>query len=113
MSVTLKKNTLETFFKNCYNLKHNKKKGGEAVPEELKSLACGKPTGASVGEEPKENQKEDEKKEEVKSMVKIGKKAPDFVAPAYYQGKFVNVKLSEYLGKWVLLCFYPADFTFV
>ena len=32
---------------------------------------------------------------------------------AYHQGKFVNVTLSEYLGKWVLLCFYPGDFTFV
>ena len=30
-----------------------------------------------------------------------------------YKGKFVEVKLSEYLGKWVLLCFYPGDFTFV
>ena len=46
-------------------------------------------------------------------MIKIGRKAPDFIAPAYYKGKFVNVKLSEYLGKWVLLCFYPGDFTFV
>jgi peroxiredoxin (alkyl hydroperoxide reductase subunit C) len=25
----------------------------------------------------------------------------------------VSAKLSEYLGKWVLLCFYPGDFTFV
>ena len=40
-------------------------------------------------------------------------KAPDFTAPAYFKGKFVNIKLSEYLGKWVLLCFYPGDFTFV
>jgi peroxiredoxin (alkyl hydroperoxide reductase subunit C) len=46
-------------------------------------------------------------------MVMIGRKAPDFEAPAYLEGKFVNVKLSEYLGKWVLLCFYPGDFTFV
>lgn len=46
-------------------------------------------------------------------MVTIGRKAPDFVAPAYLEGKFVNVKLSEYLGKWVVLCFYPGDFTFV
>ena len=46
-------------------------------------------------------------------MIKVGKKAPDFAAPAYQQGKFGSVKLSEYLGKWVLLCFYPGDFTFV
>ena len=39
--------------------------------------------------------------------------APDFTAPAYHQGKFTQVKLSDQLGKWVVLCFYPGDFTFV
>jgi len=47
------------------------------------------------------------------SMVKVGKPAPDFTAPGYYNGKFMNFSLSEYKGKWVLLCFYPGDFTFV
>jgi len=47
------------------------------------------------------------------AMIQVGKKVPDFVAPAYQQGRFISVKLSEYLGKWVLLCFYPGDFTFV
>jgi hypothetical protein len=52
--------------------------------------------------------------QEVKQvMVKVGKPAPDFTAPAYYNGKFMNIGLSEYKGKWVLLCFYPGDFTFV
>ena len=46
-------------------------------------------------------------------MIQIGKKAPDFTAPAYVNGKFASVKLSDYLGKWVVLCFYPGDFTFV
>ena len=46
-------------------------------------------------------------------MIQVGKKAPDFTAPGYQKGKFINVKLSEHLGKWVLLCFYPGDFTFV
>jgi len=47
-------------------------------------------------------------------MIHVGEKAPDFVAPAYQQGKFVDqIKLSDYAGKWVLLCFYPGDFTFV
>lgn len=84
------------------------------MPEELK-IGCARPTGSLVGEEPKKEEQIEfkEEKKEVHSMVKIGRKAPDFVAPAYYQGKFVNVKLSEYLGKWVLLCFYPGDFTFV
>jgi peroxiredoxin (alkyl hydroperoxide reductase subunit C) len=46
-------------------------------------------------------------------MVKVGKPAPDFTAPAFYNGKFMNINLSEYRGKWLLLCFYPGDFTFV
>lgn len=46
-------------------------------------------------------------------MIQVGKKAPDFAAPGYHKNAFVNVKLSDYLGKWVLLCFYPGDFTFV
>jgi peroxiredoxin (alkyl hydroperoxide reductase subunit C) len=52
-------------------------------------------------------------KEAIKPMVKVGKPAPDFTASAYYNGKFMNISLSEYKGKWVLLCFYPGDFTFV
>jgi peroxiredoxin (alkyl hydroperoxide reductase subunit C) len=83
------------------------------MPEELK-VGCARPTGGPVGEEPKEDISEQTtNKEEVKAMIKVGRKAPDFIAPAYYKGKFVNVKLSDYLGKWVLLCFYPGDFTFV
>lgn len=86
------------------------------MPEDFKP-GCARPTGGPVGEEPvlMEPGKETEKivKEEKKAMIQVGKKAPDFSAPAYLQGKFVNIKLSEYLGKWVLLCFYPGDFTFV
>lgn len=43
----------------------------------------------------------------------VGKPAPDFEAPSYYRGEFSKVKLSDKLGKWVLLCFYPGDFTYV
>ena len=52
-------------------------------------------------------------KEEKKAMVKVGKPAPDFTAPAFHKGKFMNTTLAEYKGKWVVLCFYPGDFTFV
>jgi hypothetical protein len=49
-----------------------------------------------------------------RSMVHVGEKAPDFTAPGYHKGAFLNgVKLSDYAGKWVVLCFYPGDFTFV
>mgnify|MGYP000181586876 FL=1 len=46
-------------------------------------------------------------------MIRVGQKAPDFNAPAYHAGKFTSVTLSDFLGKWVVLCFYPGDFTFV
>ena len=83
------------------------------MPEELKA-GCARPTGGPVGEPIAEDTsapKVSQRKEA--SMIQVGKKAPDFTAPGYHQGKFVNMKLSDYLGKWVLLCFYPGDFTFV
>ena len=79
-------------------------------------IACGKPTGAVVGESVKDEalEKDEEKTKEVAmATAKIGTKAPDFQAPAFHKGKFIQVKLSDYLGKWVVLCFYPGDFTFV
>ncbi len=51
---------------------------------------------------------------EVKRMrVTAGKAAPDFEASAFVGDGFENVRLSDYKGKWVVLCFYPGDFTFV
>lgn len=47
------------------------------------------------------------------SVVAPGSKAPDFEARAFLDGDFVDIRLSDYAGKWVLLLFYPADFTFV
>lgn len=44
---------------------------------------------------------------------RVGKPAPDFEANALVNGGFKNVKLSDYKGKWVVMCFYPGDFTFV
>jgi len=46
-------------------------------------------------------------------VARVGKPAPDFTAAAYFEGGFKEVKLSDYRGKWVVLCFYPGDFTFV
>jgi hypothetical protein len=51
--------------------------------------------------------------EEHKMIAKVGKPAPDFEAAALVNGGFQNIKLSSYQGKWVVLCFYPGDFTFV
>ena len=43
----------------------------------------------------------------------IGNKAPDFDAKAFVDGRFEDFRLSKLRGKWVVLFFYPADFTFV
>lgn len=55
----------------------------------------------------------EEKKEERKPMIQVGRPAPDFTAEALHNNEFVEVTLSDYKGKWVYLCFYPGDFTFV
>jgi len=47
------------------------------------------------------------------NKLEINAAAPGFVAKAYHDNDIKNVKLSDYLGKWVVLFFYPADFTFI
>lgn len=46
-------------------------------------------------------------------MSLIGKKVVEFSADAYRDGKFVKVTQEDLKGKWSVVCFYPADFTFV
>ncbi|MFS7908379.1 putative thioredoxin-dependent peroxiredoxin [Helianthus anomalus] len=44
----------------------------------------------------------------------VGNKAPDFEAEAVFDQEFIKVKRSDYIGKkYVILFFYPLDFTFV
>ena len=46
--------------------------------------------------------------------VLVGKNAPDFKATAVVGGgDFKQISLSDYRGKYVMLFFYPLDFTFV
>ncbi len=80
-----------------------------------KPAGCARPTGAKVGEPAiqKPEHIEEIKKEVKMGIAKVGAKAPDFQAPAYYKGTFTEVKLADFLGKWILVCFYPGDFTFV
>ena len=52
-------------------------------------------------------------KEAPKMIARVGKPAIDFEANAFFDGGFKNLKLSDYKGKWIVLCFYPGDFTFV
>ncbi len=80
-----------------------------------KKESCVKPTqgpimpagAAPVSAAPKQLEKE------VKMLARVGQPAPDFEATAYQNGGFKNVKLSDYKGKWIVICFYPGDFTFV
>ncbi len=46
-------------------------------------------------------------------MIRIGEKVPDFTAEAYVPDQVKKIRLSDYKGKWVVLLFYPADFTFI
>ena len=77
---------------------------------------CKRPSGGPVEKTPPDvSQPEVVSEKENKQMIMLGQPAPDFSAPGYLDGQFVEVKLSEYYGegKWALLCFYPGDFTFV
>ena len=43
----------------------------------------------------------------------IGQKIPDFELEAYHNDEIKKIKLTSYKGKWLVLIFYPADFTFI
>jgi peroxiredoxin len=46
-------------------------------------------------------------------MLKIGQTIPEFELEAYHNDDISKIKLSDYRGKWVVMLFYPADFTFI
>lgn len=46
-------------------------------------------------------------------MIQVGQKAPGFTAEAVENKQFKNISLNDYKGKYVVLFFYPLDFTFV
>jgi alkyl hydroperoxide reductase subunit AhpC len=51
--------------------------------------------------------------EPLETTARLGQPAPAFEAMAFANGDFKTIKLADYRGKWVILFFYPADFTFV
>jgi hypothetical protein len=79
------------------------------------STQCVQRAGGPILAEPEEvDPGQTAERTEVPEMsVQVGKPAPDFEATAYVDRAFKNIKLSDYKGKWVTLCFYPRDFTFV
>tara|TARA_Y100000031_G_scaffold154839_1_gene203756 strand:+ start:551 stop:1126 length:576 start_codon:yes stop_codon:yes gene_type:complete len=49
----------------------------------------------------------------IKSMIQINDQIPDLELEAYHNDEIKKIKLSQYRGQWLILFFYPADFTFV
>jgi peroxiredoxin (alkyl hydroperoxide reductase subunit C) len=82
---------------------------------EDRTQGCVAPAGGPIVPEPEQpTQRLDGEEKEARTMhVTVGKEAPDFEAAAYHEGGFKNIRLSDLRGKWVFLCFYPGDFTFV
>lgn len=46
-------------------------------------------------------------------MIRIGDVVSDIETEAYYDGKIKKINISQYKNKWLIILFYPADFTFV
>lgn len=46
-------------------------------------------------------------------MIKVGKLAPIFSLEGYMNNEFRIFNLQNYEGKWIVLFFYPLDFTFI
>jgi len=51
--------------------------------------------------------------DEIFEVAQVGLPAPEFEAKALIDGATVTLSLADYRGKWVVLFFYPGDFTFV
>ena len=84
------------------------------MPEDVAS--CVEPTAGPIETETAREEEETArvKEEQLVDIAGVGKQAPDFETSAYIREEgFKNVKLSDYAGQWVVLCFYPGDFTFV
>jgi alkyl hydroperoxide reductase subunit AhpC len=47
------------------------------------------------------------------SSLRIGDKAPDFKVKGILKGQVADYSLAAYQGRWLVLFFYPADFTFI
>lgn len=46
-------------------------------------------------------------------MITIGEQIPELQAEVFHNYEIKKVKFSDYRGRWLVLAFYPADFTFV
>jgi peroxiredoxin (alkyl hydroperoxide reductase subunit C) len=76
-------------------------------------MACERDVEAT--EEVAQNNNQGEKMEQTQAGVLVLKNMPEFKAEAYNAetGHYTEVSSEDYKGKWTVVCFYPADFTFV
>lgn len=80
------------------------------------AMSCGKRTPGVGVIAPAARAPETEQIAERRSdvtLARVGHEAPDFRAEGYFQGEFKAYQLSDFRGQWIVLCFYPGDFTFV
>ncbi len=92
--------------KSMTSVEANSKEASESCVEPAKGPIAPNQQQSSVGQTSAQSPS-------MPPMARVGKPAPDFEANAFQDGKFKNIKLSDYKGRWVALCFYPGDFTFV
>jgi len=76
-------------------------------------VSCVQPVTTAAAVAPPNQEPERVEGRATMDVARVGKKAPEFAGQAYADGAFKQVKLSDYAGKWVMICFYPGDFTFV
>ncbi len=78
-------------------------------------MACDSSTVEETKTQTEEIKTETKKETEKMSSSLVLKKAPEFKADAYdaKSGHYTTVSSEDYKGKWHVVCFYPADFTFV
>ncbi len=79
-----------------------------------KSEGCVKPSKGPIVSGPVSNTSSPVTIKEMPMVqARVGLPAPDFELSAFFAGGFKNIRLSDHAGKWIVICFYPGDFTFV
>jgi hypothetical protein len=100
----------------CYNLFYNI----DIAPSNLKEehmtdipAGCATPSKGPISSQQASPTNETQNKEVFMERARVGKPAPDFELTGFLGSGFKNFRLSDYKGKWIVVCFYPGDFTFV
>lgn len=76
-------------------------------------VGCATPSTGPISSTKTQTKTQELVKEVSMEKARVGKPAPDFELTAFVGNGFKNIRLSDYKGKWIVVCFYPGDFTFV